>query len=566
MKTRKRSISAKLMMSITLMLIVSFSLLGIISYARISDMLIETAKEDAMGMAKVAALEIDGAAFSSIQTNDDIAYQEVYDILAKYKIDENIQFIYSMGIDGDNLYFVVDTDDNEPADLFEEYELLEDMQPALDGEVCCDQEISSDEWGSYFSAYAPIFDGAKVVGIVGCDIPIEAINVKLSGLKQLVFILVFIFTVVCVVITYFISRGIHMNLKSLYEKACELNSGDANLDKSIEITSGDELELIAGEFNGFISTIHHLIMGVTNTADLVAGNSDNVQNDVLSCNQNLGMINDVLSELSARMQETSASANVILDSLGQSADMLHEAYNEAEEKSKMAEGISFEARDKQEMIAEQSVKAKDVVNKLQEELAVSMKQCEAIYQIEEMTDGILKIASKTQMLALNASIESARAGTFGKGFSVIADDVATLSRQISSLVGNIRETNTTVVEAVEKMMQEVDKVSTFLHDSVLPDYDLFQQIGGEYSDRMTQTSNILSQFDETLHQLHGTVSQIQQSVADIDVVIGEAAHEVATVHENSVQLKDRMNRMSEDAVENHRNAATLANEVGVFHK
>lgn len=98
--------------------------------------------------------------------------------LSKYKQSGMIAYIYSMKMEDEVLQFVVDTDEEDPADFGEEYELLEDMVFAFRGEVCCDSEVTSDEWGDYYSAYAPIFDDAgNVKGIVGCDVTIDRIDV-----------------------------------------------------------------------------------------------------------------------------------------------------------------------------------------------------------------------------------------------------------------------------------------------------------------------------------------------------------------------------------------------------
>lgn len=177
-KTRKMSIRAKLMVLISGMCIICLGVIGIVIYQRVSAMMIQQSKEDAMGLAVTAASEIDGAEFDAIDTEEDDYFQTVYDILSKYKQSGMIAYIYSMKMEDEVLQFVVDTDEEDPADFGEEYELLEDMVFAFRGEVCCDSEVTSDEWGDYYSAYAPIFDDAgNVKGIVGCDVTIDRIDV-----------------------------------------------------------------------------------------------------------------------------------------------------------------------------------------------------------------------------------------------------------------------------------------------------------------------------------------------------------------------------------------------------
>lgn len=82
MKTRKMSIRAKLMVLISGMCIICLGIIGVITYNRVSHMMIEQSKESAMGLAVVAANEIDGTQFSAIETGEDAYYQIVYDSLS----------------------------------------------------------------------------------------------------------------------------------------------------------------------------------------------------------------------------------------------------------------------------------------------------------------------------------------------------------------------------------------------------------------------------------------------------------------------------------------------------
>ena len=116
MKTRKLSIRMKLMLSISAMSIVCCVLIGSIIYSKVSTMLVDQKKSDAMAIAQIAAGELDGEKFAAIETTEDAYFQETYDLLSKYKDGSTIEYIYSMKLDGDCPVFVVDTDEEEPAD------------------------------------------------------------------------------------------------------------------------------------------------------------------------------------------------------------------------------------------------------------------------------------------------------------------------------------------------------------------------------------------------------------------------------------------------------------------
>ena len=255
MRTKSIKIKTKIMLAIALIAAICSIVVGIIVYMSFKGSMIEHSKENAMALVTVAANEVDGEMFASIDSAECEAFSTVYDILSKYKDADTIDYIYSMAKDGDKLCFIVDTDEEDPADYGEEYEWLEDMQPAFDGEVCCDSEVTTDEWGSYYSAYAPIRNGSEVVGIVGVDIPVTSIEEDMKSIRYEITVIVLIAVVISMLLAFIFSLSLGRNLERFYNKVKELNSGEGDLTRKLDITSKDELEEIAGEFNIFIENI-----------------------------------------------------------------------------------------------------------------------------------------------------------------------------------------------------------------------------------------------------------------------------------------------------------------------
>lgn len=184
-----------------------FALLGVIIYRNVSNMMIEQSKSNAMGLSVIAANEIDGDVFDTIRSEKDPAYFDVLESLTKYTDYHMLQYIYTMRLEDDVLTFVVDADPKDPAACGEEYEWLEDMRDAFEGRVCCDKTLTRDKWGSFFSAYAPIFNSDnEVVGIVGCDIMTSDIATRLKALRNMIITLITIFALLCLIMLILITR------------------------------------------------------------------------------------------------------------------------------------------------------------------------------------------------------------------------------------------------------------------------------------------------------------------------------------------------------------------------
>lgn len=229
MKNKGLRLEEKFILVIVAVGLICFSLLGFLSYKQVGRIIVDQHKEDAMGIARTAADQIDGEMFANITSSEDENYKVIYELLSKYKANNLISYIYAMKQEGDHLVFVIDTDEQNPADFLEEYEYLADMRPAFDGDVCCDEEVTTDKWGDYFSAYAPIVDkDGKVVGIVGADIGIDSIDSVLAQLKNLIIMLITVFAAISILVYILISSNL-MNKDLLteinnYEKLIKVGS------------------------------------------------------------------------------------------------------------------------------------------------------------------------------------------------------------------------------------------------------------------------------------------------------------------------------------------------------
>ena len=106
---------------IMLVSLLSFSLLGVIIYKSVGEMFISQSRTNAMGLAVIAANEIDGDKFETIRSKDNDEFYEVYELLDKYKDFNMLQYIYTMRMEDDVLTFVVDADPDDPAGCGEEY-------------------------------------------------------------------------------------------------------------------------------------------------------------------------------------------------------------------------------------------------------------------------------------------------------------------------------------------------------------------------------------------------------------------------------------------------------------
>ena len=186
-------------------ILLGFFIVGVVSYRQIYALFLNQIKDSAMIIASQAAEDLDGDALLDVSERGDEAYKKVYDEMETYLNYNIIEYIYTMRMQDNKLVFVVDMDQDEPAAVGEEYQLLEGMKGAFKGDVSCDDDITWDKWGSYISAYAPVFcEDDSIAGIVGIDVSVNEINEQLMRFRRAMIIAVSLFIIVSFSIIVFV--------------------------------------------------------------------------------------------------------------------------------------------------------------------------------------------------------------------------------------------------------------------------------------------------------------------------------------------------------------------------
>ncbi|MBR5368203.1 MAG: methyl-accepting chemotaxis protein [Lachnospiraceae bacterium] len=566
MKTRRLSLRTKITLVIALSSIICFCVFGVISYQRVSTELIEQIRAEALHIAEIAASDLDGDRFANITSEEDDDFTYVYDTLVKYRESEVVEYIYTMKqVEPGQTVFVVDTDPEEPAEVDEEYEWLDVFETVYGGEGAWDDELTVDEWGTFISGYAPIFGSSgDVVGLVGVDVSLGEMEQDVAVVGALIMILIGIFCVIFILISLVIGYSLRRKLNTLYAKVHDLNGGEADLTKKININSGDELETIAGEFNTFIDHIHDQMKSAAGTSDIVAENSESMESLVEECRGGLSGIASELHTLSESMRNTTNDTAAIVEGINGSRDLVGRAFENANSKAEEANRISSDAGEMEKEIARKAEHATQMAATLKERLEEAAEKCQAVHEIEELADKILKVSSTTKMLSLNASIEAARAGDAGRGFAIIAGDVQDLSSQITDLVELIRQTNEQVIISVEGLIENVNVTTGFLSDDVLPDYREFSKMGADYSTNMSGMSDALREINENLEKVNTSMDMIRDKADSINTVISDSSHQIDTVATGSIELEGNMNDLTERAIKNNDEARSLNRNISEY--
>jgi methyl-accepting chemotaxis protein len=254
-------------------------------------------------------------------------------------------------------------------------------------------------------------------------------------------------TMICV-LGLFIGRGILGPLNRTMQVLQALADGD--LRQQVETDSTDEIGTMGRALNQAIEGMANTIQSIAGTAEHVASASEEISSTAAQQAQSADTQKDQTTQVATAMQEMSATVAMVSENSSRAA----EASRQAAETARHGGAIVEETLGKMRAIAEAvSGTAKKV-----EELGKSSDQIGRIIGV------IDDIADQTNLLALNAAIEAARAGEQGRGFAVVADEVrklaertTTATKEIAQMIKNIQDETRLAVTAMESGTRQVEE-------------------------------------------------------------------------------------------------------------
>ncbi len=328
-----------------------------------------------------------------------------------------------------------------------------------------------------------------------------------------------LFTVIIAIVAYILIKRIIQVIEKVKAQLTRVAQGDLTGKLEGKIAQrNDELGAMVRNTNIAMDAFRNSMLSVKNTTDAVESGSmdmkDKTENAVNANEQVATAIGNVAAEVS---QQASAVDQMIenVASLADAGKAVSTAVEEALQYMKQLDGNSADMKAKMESMSEESAHMDVNVQEISEKIDVTSK---GIQEMETILGSIEEIASETNLLALNASIEAARAGDAGRGFAVVADSIKGLSENTSNELENIRKIISTLVEnfnECEKCIELVVKSNQSSTESTKDVIESFRII-----------NNDVISTNEKLTVVHETDEKMMKDIMEIDSqvkVIGQGA-------------------------------------------
>ena len=522
MKTKKLSIAAQRFLFIWGAAMVVAAIVGSIAYLNMGSFLQKKCKDDVMEIAVIAAENVDGKTFANAMKGNETALLEVKDSLSFFLAGNSVTYVYTlMPKDAEWFQFVVDTDPEDPGEYAEVYEAQDAMFEAMKGGPSVTEDPFTDEWGTFYSGYAPITQDGKVLGIVAVDYEASSIQTSLNSLIRNILLAVGAAILFAALAALLVAVRMRRNFIKVNDKILEVASDDGDLTKVLNITSGDELEVIGNSLNRLLEKTGNTIREIKGGTGSIETKMENINTHVTDSAARVSGINETIHSMAAFSEQIAASVGTV-------GDQVDIVYRDIQNIVEIAADNTISLQE----INNASVKLRDTaqasfdgvgrnVEKMSLSLQEEKKKAEAVLRIKELSETILGISGQTNLLALNASIEAARAGEAGKGFAVVAGEIGALAGNTNDAANEIQKMSKEVVEAIQGLNALADQMLRFLQDEISADYQKYGDISRGFTEKSDGIRKSMERFLKNMEEHAGVLEEIRGAMESV----GEASEE-----------------------------------------
>ena len=532
MKTRKMSISAQIFLMMMSASLVVALIVGIISYLTMSNFLQNKNKNDVMEIAVMGAENVDGETFAKAVEGDEEALLTVKDSLSFFLEGDSVAYVYTLMPAGSNGFqFVVDTDPEDPGEYGDDYEVDDAMFKAMAGSASVTDQPITDEWGTFYSGYAPIAYNGQVLGIVAVDYEASSIQASLNSLVRNIVGAVVVGILFAALSAAVMAIRMRRNFVKVNDKIMDVASDDGDLTKVLDINSGDELEVIGNNLNKLLAKTGNTVREIKSGTGNIESKMGDINSHVSGSVARITDINDAVQSIVASSEEISAS-------LGTAGGQVDFVYGDIQNivdivtsNTDSLRKINVSSKELNETAKTSSAKIVENAEAMSLSLQKEKEKADTVLQIKELSDAILRISNQTNMLALNASIEAARAGEAGRGFTVVATEIGELAGSTNDAANQIQKMSSDVVEAIQGLNGLADQMLRLLREDITADYDKFDGISLDFAEQSDNIRTSMEQLQQKTEQYAKSLESIKEAVLSVSTASEENSGEIIRVSE-----------------------------------
>ncbi|MFQ2271983.1 methyl-accepting chemotaxis protein [Aeromonas enteropelogenes] len=335
--------------------------------------------------------------------------------------------------------------------------------------------------------------------------------------------------VLALVLTWVVTRLTLKPLNQMQQALEDIAQGEGDLTRRLTITSHDEIGTLGATFNRFIDQVHRIVSDVSQTASTVQAASRQLH----------ALMEEMVTHAEEQQRQSDQIAAAVEEQSATSALMVAHASQTENASAEAASQVQSATTDLMNTVAAMEALARDI--HVSEQGIQRLEQ--DVGHISSVLEVIRGIAEQTNLLALNAAIEAARAGEQGRGFAVVADEVRTLASKTQHSTGEIQQMIERLQQGSQQAVQKMGASSHSGTQAVAQAHQTRESLG-----QMTQAITIInemnSQIRDAAHEQSGVSTEINHNLS---VVAGNGRamlESLETIRQTCGQLENQSQQLA----------------------
>ncbi|EDP69223.1 methyl-accepting chemotaxis protein [Carnobacterium sp. AT7] len=382
---------------------------------------------------------------------------------------------------------------------------------------------------------------------------------QVSTISVVIMVLV---SLLSILVAYLTSNNITKPLNVVMKRLQSISEGDLSLEP-LEITEKDETGKLSVSMNKMQKTVKSVMKGISHASEELSSHSEELTqsaSEVKSGSEQVAITMQELATGSETQATTASNLAVVMENFTKKVQNTNKNGEKIKNSSLGVLSMTNEGKQYMEDTSQQMAKIDGIVQDAVKKMAILDNQTQ---EINHLVVIIQKIADQTNLLALNAAIEAARAGEHGRGFAVVADEVRKLAEQVAVSIADI-------TGFVEKIQVESNRVS----DSLQSGYAEVE----EGTSQIAKTGQTFNQINTSVTTMVEDIKGISDNLESIKVnseIMNGSIEEIASVSEESAagveqtsaasqQITSSMEEVAGSSEQLSNLAENLADMVGRF--
>ncbi|NOX33785.1 MAG: bacteriohemerythrin [Deltaproteobacteria bacterium] len=352
-----------------------------------------------------------------------------------------------------------------------------------------------------------------------------------------------------ILIALLLIRIIITPIKTVVRALKDISEGEGDLTQRIDIDTKDEIGELAKCFNAFIARLNNIIVEIGSNSETVTASSG----ELLSVSEQMAEDADDLSEKSnsvaAAAEEMSSSMNSVAAASEQASTNLGIVANAAGQ-MKLTLGEVASNCEKARGVSDNAEKKVKKASERVKLLGASARD------INKVTEVITDIAEQTNLLALNATIEAARAGEAGKGFAVVASEIKGLASQTAEATLDIKDKIKGIQNSTDDTVKDVEQIRQVISQVT----EIVSAIAAAIEEQSVSATEVA----ENIEQASTGIGDVNENVVQSSQVSSEISEDISKVNGVAVDMTGRSGQMKKSARELSDLSSKLRDMIGVF--